>query len=115
VPGTTETGKSAKEPPKKSVIGQLQTAGEGAIGRITQNAAARSALQSASQLRERGEKLVRSIDTIEKRLTAIEKRLDALEGTGGKGGGTRSTAKKASSTRAKPAAAPSKTGTASES
>jgi hypothetical protein len=106
VPTTAETGKSAKEPPKKSVIGQLQTAGEGAIGRITQNAAARSAWQSASQLRERGEKLVRSIDTIEKRLTVIEKRLDALEGKGAKRSTTRSTAKKASSTVSKPAAAP---------
>ena len=91
----------------KSQLQQLQTASEGAIGRLTQNQAARSALQSASQLKERGDKLLGSLGSIEGRLTAIEKRLDALEGKSKKPATarSRSTATKSRTSTGKPRAA----------
>jgi predicted ribosome quality control (RQC) complex YloA/Tae2 family protein len=64
----------------KSQLQQLQTASESALGKITQNQTARSALQSAAQLKDKGDKLLASLSSIEGRLSAIEKRLDAVEG-----------------------------------
>src|SRR5215469_1549783 len=64
----------------KSQLQQLQTASESALGKITQNQTARSALQSAAQLKDKGDKLLGSLSSIEGRLAAIEKRLDTLEG-----------------------------------
>jgi hypothetical protein len=64
----------------KSQLQQLQTASESALGKITQNQTARSALQSAAQLKDKGDKLLSALGSIEGRLGAIEKRLDALEG-----------------------------------
>ena len=72
---------------KKTVIEQLQqlqSVSEGAIEKLTQNQAARSALSSAAQLRERGDRILRGLDSVEERLTKIEKRLAALEGHGRK-------------------------------
>ena len=89
----------------KSQLQQLQTASESALGKITQNQTARSALQSAAQLKDKGDKLLASLSSIEKRLTAIEKRLDTLEGKAKPKPATRSrsTASKArTSTTAKP-------------
>jgi hypothetical protein len=84
---------------------QLQTASEGAIGKITQHSATRSAVQGAMQLKDRGDKILGGLSSIEDRLTAIEKRLDTLEGKtkgASRGGST-----------AKPRAAKSKTTKAS--
>ena len=64
---------------KKTVITQLASVGEGAIERIAQNPATRSAYLSALQLKGRGERLVLSFGAFDERLTAIEKRLTALE------------------------------------
>ena len=53
---------------KKTVIEQLQqlqSVSEGAIEKLTQNQAARSALQSAAQLRERGDRILRGLDSVE--------------------------------------------------
>ena len=72
---------------KKTVIEQLQqlqSVSEGAIEKQTQHQAARSALSSAAQLRERGDRILRGLDSVEDRLTAIEKRLAALERQGRK-------------------------------
>jgi hypothetical protein len=88
----------------KSQLQQLQSASESALGKITQNQTARSALQSAAQLKDRGDKLLASLSSIESRLTAIEKRLDSLEGKAPKPTTTRtrSTASKPRKTAAKP-------------
>jgi hypothetical protein len=64
---------------KKTVMTQLASVGEGAIERIAQNPATRSAYLSALQLKDRGERLVLSLGVFDERLTAIEKRLTALE------------------------------------
>jgi hypothetical protein len=94
---------------KKSVIGQIQAVGEDALGKITKNPATRSALQSASQLKDKGGKVLAGFEAIDKRLASIEKRLAALEGKPKKPSTTtrsRSTASKTSgSTAAKPRAA----------
>jgi len=65
--------------PKKSVISQLQTAGESALGKVAQNSTTRSALRGAMQLKDRGERIVHGLESIDTRLEAIEKRLAALE------------------------------------
>jgi hypothetical protein len=58
---------------------QLQSASEDALGKITQHQATRSVLQGATQLKDRGDKLLGGLAGIESRLTAIEKRLATLE------------------------------------
>ena len=73
---------ATKKPQQKSVLSQLQSVGEGAIEKITQNTATRTALQGAIHLKDRGEQLVGGLASIEKRLVAVEKRLAALEGQG---------------------------------
>ncbi|HEX4519499.1 MAG TPA: hypothetical protein VH063_07945 [Gaiellaceae bacterium] len=91
---------------KKSVMEQIQSVGEDAIGKITKNPATRSALQGASQLKDKGGKMLVGLEALDKRLASIEKRLAALEGKGKKPATTtrsRSTASKTSaSTAAKP-------------
>ncbi len=64
---------------KKSVISQIQTVGEEALGKIAKTDAARNALQRASELRERAGKSLTGLEGIEKRLDAIEARLTKLE------------------------------------
>jgi len=84
---------------KRTVMSQLASVGEEALGRLTSNQATHKALQGALQVKDRVEKLVRSLDGMEKRVVAIEKRLAALEKTPAK--------KPAARTRAaKPAAKP---------
>lgn len=67
---------------RKTVISQLQTVGEDALEKLAQNPAARTAIQGAMQVKERGERLLHTLDVIEERLSAIEKRLSALDGEG---------------------------------
>jgi hypothetical protein len=64
---------------KKTVISQLASVGEGALGKIAQNPATRTALQGAIQLKDRGERFVHGLDSVDERLAAIERRLDVLE------------------------------------
>ena len=64
---------------RKSVMSQLASAGEEALGKLAHNPATRTAIQGAMQLKDRGEKLVHGLDSVDDRLAAIEKRLDALE------------------------------------
>jgi hypothetical protein len=68
-----------KKQPPKSVLSQLQSVGEGAIEKLANSTATRSAINSAINLRDRGEQLVTGVVAIEKRLLAVEKRLTALE------------------------------------
>jgi len=69
----------AKANDNKSVLSQLQSVGEDAIGRITKSPAARSALEKGSQLKDRAGKTLSGFEGIEDRLKSIEKRLSALE------------------------------------
>ena len=64
---------------RKSVLSQLQSVGEGALGKLSQSPATRGAVQGAIQLKDRGERLVHALESVEARLAAIEARLDELE------------------------------------
>jgi phage shock protein A len=64
---------------RKLTLGQLASVGEGAIGKLAQNPVTHKALEGAMQLKERVEKLVNGLESVEQRLAAVEKRLDALE------------------------------------
>ena len=64
---------------RKMVLGQLASVGEGAIGKLAQNPVTHKALEGALQLKERVEKLVNGLESLEQRMTAVEQRLDALE------------------------------------
>jgi hypothetical protein len=64
---------------KKLMLGQLASVGEGAIGRLAQNPVTHKALEGALQVKERVEKLVNGLESLEQRVTAVEQRLDALE------------------------------------
>jgi type II secretory pathway component PulJ len=61
------------------VFEQLASVSEGALGKIAQSPVASRALESAMQVKERVEKLVNGLESLEQRLTAVEKRLDTLE------------------------------------
>ena len=84
---------------RKTVISQLQSVGEGALGKLAQSPATRGAVQGAMQVKERSERIFHSLDSIDDRLRAIERRLSALEKAGSTRGtaaaGARSTARKA--------------------
>lgn len=64
---------------RKLMLGQLASVGEGAIGKLAQNPVTHKALEGALQLKERVEKLVNGLESLEQRVTAVEQRLDALE------------------------------------
>jgi hypothetical protein len=97
---------------KKSVISQLQTVGEEALGKLAKTDAARNALQRANELKERAGKTLTGLEAVEKRLDAIEKRLSALEGK--PSSRSRSTASK-STTASKPRTTASKASSSSDS
>ncbi|HUK44050.1 MAG TPA: hypothetical protein VLV28_02050 [Gaiellaceae bacterium] len=103
------------KPKSKSVLTQLQSVGEDALGRLTSNPAAKSALQRTMQWKDKGGKVFMGFDAIDARLTAIEKRLSALEGSPKKRTTTSRTRSRSSSTKtaAKPPASASKTNAAS--
>jgi len=63
----------------KLMLGQLASVGEGAIGKLAQNPVTHKALEGALQVKERVEKLVNGLESLEQRMTAVEQRLDALE------------------------------------
>jgi hypothetical protein len=60
-------------------LGQLASVGEGALGRLAQNPVTHKALEGALQVKDRVEKLVKGVESLEQRMTAAEQRLDALE------------------------------------
>ena len=64
---------------KKLMLGQLASVGEGAIGKLAQNPVTHKALEGALQVKERVEKLVKGLESLEQRMAAVEQRLDALE------------------------------------
>ena len=69
---------------KKSVISQLTSVVEEALGKLASNPAAHKAVQSVVQLKDRVDDLgkrVRGLEALEKRLNAVERRLAKLEKT----------------------------------
>jgi hypothetical protein len=64
---------------KRTMLGQLTSVGEGAIGRLAQNPVTNKALEGAIQVKERVEKVVRGLESMEGRMAAVEERLEALE------------------------------------
>jgi hypothetical protein len=95
---------------KRMMFSQLQSVGEGAIGKIAQSPTTHKAFQGALQLKERVEKLVRGLEDIEGRVSALEKRVEKLESAKPKltrstagSSKTKSTAKKPSSPESSPA------------
>ena len=64
---------------RKLMLGQLASVGEGAIGKLAQNPVTHRALEGAMQVKERVEKLMNGLESLEQRMTAVEQRLDALE------------------------------------
>lgn len=75
---------------RKTVISQLQSVGEGALEKLAASPATRTAFQGAVQVKEKGERFLHALESIDERLESIERRLNALE--------------KAKRKRAKPAA-----------
>jgi hypothetical protein len=90
-----------------TVISGLQSVSEGALGKLTSSQATRSAVQGAMQLKDRGDRILRGLESIEERLTAIEKRLTAMEKLEKQAASRtttskpRATAKRSTTTRAK--------------
>ena len=64
-----------------TVISGLQSVSEGALGKLTSSQATKSAVQGAMQLKDRGDRILRGLESIEERLTAIEKRLTRSMGS----------------------------------
>ena len=64
---------------RKLTLGQLASVGEGAIGKLAQNPVTHKALEGALQLKDRVEKVVNGLESLEQRMTALEQRVDALE------------------------------------
>ena len=92
---------------RRTVISQLASAGEEALGQLVQNPVTRKALEGAVQVKDRVEKLVAGLADVNGRVARLEKRVAALE----KSQGSTATASK-STTAKRPAAAkrsPSKT------
>ena len=64
---------------RRSVISQLASVGEEALGQLATNPVTRKALESALQVKDRVERLVAGLADVDGRLTKLEKRVAALE------------------------------------
>jgi len=64
---------------RRTVISQLASAGEEALGQLVQNPVTRKALEGALQVKDRVEKLVTGLAAIDGRVSRLEKRVAALE------------------------------------
>jgi hypothetical protein len=64
---------------KRTVISQLASVGEEALGRIVQNPVTHRAREGAVQIRDRVEKLVLGLTGVEDRVARLEERVDRLE------------------------------------
>jgi len=91
-------------PKQQSVISQLASLSEEALGKLASSEFANNAIQSAQQAKDRLERLVKTVAELDKRLDALEKRVSALEpkkATPAKRTASSSTAKKTTATAAK--------------
>ena len=66
-------------PEKRSMMSQLASVSEGALGRLTQSDLSKATLQGALMLKERGERLMSSMTDLDQRVAALEERVAALE------------------------------------
>jgi hypothetical protein len=62
----------------RTVISQLASVGEGALGKLAQNPVTKGAVEQAMQLKERVEKLVNGLADVEERVAKLEQRMDAI-------------------------------------
>ena len=77
---TRATGRGKEEGvARRTVISQLASAGEEALGQLVQNPVTRKALEGALQVKDRVEKLVTGLAAIDGRVSRLEKRVAALE------------------------------------
>jgi hypothetical protein len=70
---------------RRSILSQMASFGEDALGRLAQNPTTSRMMQSAVELKERVDDLarrVRGLEELEQRVEALEQRLDGLEGGG---------------------------------
>jgi uncharacterized membrane protein len=65
---------------KKSMISQLASVSEGALGKLASSDLSKTALQGALVVKERVEKLMKSMTDLDERVVALEARVAALEG-----------------------------------
>src|SRR5205823_14228655 len=63
---------------RRTVISQLASVGEEALGQLATNPVTRRAIEGAMQVKDRVEKLVTGVSDLEKRVANLEKRLSAL-------------------------------------
>jgi len=84
---------------RRTVISQLASAGEEALGTLAQNPVARKALESALQVKDRVEKLVTGVADVNARLARLEKRVDALEKPATPAARKRTTAKRSTASK----------------
>ena len=89
---------------KRSMMSQLASVSEGAIGRLASAEMTQRAFQGALQLKDRVERMVLAISELDDRVANLEKRVTALEKPRRRTTSSKSTASK--STAAKPAAKP---------
>ena len=64
---------------KQSVISQLATASEEALAKLASSDFANNAIQGVQQVKDRVERLVKSVAELDDRLEALEQRVSALE------------------------------------
>ena len=70
---------------RRSIISQMASLGEDALGRLAQNPTTSRMMQSAVELKERVDDLarrVRGLEELEQRVEGLEQRLDRLDGGG---------------------------------
>ena len=70
---------------RRSLLSQMASLGEDALGRLAQNPTTSRMMQSAVELKERVDDLtrrVRGLEQLEQRVERLEQRLGRLEGSG---------------------------------
>jgi hypothetical protein len=97
-------------PDKRSMMSQLASVSEGALGKLASSDLSKSALQGALMLKERMERLVMGMTELDDRMDALEKRVAALEKPKGRAPAKKSAAagKTTASAAKKKAASPAK-------
>ena len=65
---------------KKSMISQLASVSEGALGKLTSSDLSKTALSGALMLKEKVERLMSSMTDLDERMVKLEARVEALEG-----------------------------------
>jgi hypothetical protein len=86
---------------RTSMMSQLASVSEGALGRLTSSDVTKSAWQAAVVLKERTERLVKGMAELDDRVASLERRVAALEKPAAKSAPRKTTARKTTSTAAK--------------